>query len=122
MNAKETPLTTVDEYIKSYPMDIQERLTKFREVIKEAAPDATELINYGVPTFKLNGNLVHFGGAKKHIGFYPAPSGITPFLDELKDFETSKGAIQFPHSKPIPWELVKKITKFRVNENLEKKK
>lgn len=111
---------TIDDYIAAYEGDDAARLTAMRQTIAKAAPKATEAISYGMPTFKLEGNLVHFGAAKKHIGFYPAPSGIEAFVDELKDFTTSKGAIQLPNDKPLPLKLVAAITKFRVAENLEK--
>ena len=112
---------TIDEYIARFPENIQEILNKMRKVIKETAPDAREAITYRIPTFKLNGNLVHFAGFKSHIGFYPTPSGISAFEKELAVFNTSKGAIRFALDKPIPYDLVKKITKFRVNEVLGKK-
>jgi uncharacterized protein YdhG (YjbR/CyaY superfamily) len=111
---------TIDEYIKAFPPDIQNILQKMRQSIKNAAPQATEAISYQMPTFKLNGNLVHFTAFKKHIGFYPAPSGIEAFKKELSPYVTSKGAIQFPLNKPIPYDLVQKITSFRVEENLKK--
>ena len=113
---------TIDAYISRYDEDIQAILQEFRRVIKEAAPDATEKISYQMPTFYLNGNLVHFAVQKNHIGFYPAPSGVVAFKDELTDYKTSKGAIQFPMTKPIPYELVRKIVRFRVGEAKEKKK
>jgi uncharacterized protein YdhG (YjbR/CyaY superfamily) len=92
-----------------------------RRVIKESAPGATEAIAYRMPTFKMNGNLVHFAGFANHIGFYPTPSGIAAFEKDLAGYETSKGAIRFPLDKPIPYDLVKKIAKFRVAEVLSKK-
>ncbi len=107
----------IDNYIAGFPDDIQERLKNLRKVIRDAAPDASETFSYRMPTLKLNGNLVHFAAFKKHIGFYPTPSAITAFKKELKQYHTSKGAIQFPHDKPIPYELVKEIVVFRVKEN-----
>ncbi|OGN90558.1 MAG: hypothetical protein A2158_06155 [Chloroflexi bacterium RBG_13_46_14] len=107
----------VDDYIAGFPEDARVILTKLRKVIREAAPDASETISYQMPTFKLNGNLVHFAAFKKHIGFYPTPSAITAFAKELASYKTSKGALQFPYDKPIPYELIKEITKFRVKEN-----
>jgi len=107
---------TIDEYIAGFPNNVQEILKNMRKVIKETAPDAQEAISSRMPTFKLNGNLVHFAGFTNHIGFYPTPSGILAFEKELAGYETSKGAIRFPLDKPIPYDLVKKITKFRVNE------
>jgi uncharacterized protein YdhG (YjbR/CyaY superfamily) len=113
---------TIDEYIATFPKEIQERLTKIRETIKELAPDATETIKYQMPTFVLKKNLVHFAGYKNHIGFYPVPTGIEAFKKELSEYPTSKGAVQFPHDKPIPYALIKKIVKFRVKENISKYK
>lgn len=104
-----------------FPEEVQALLAKMREVIKKNAPGAEEKIGYGIPTFTLNGNLVHFGAYKQHIGFYPGPSGITAFSDELSKFTMSKGAVQFPLDKPLPVTLIGKIVKFRVKENMEKK-
>lgn len=111
---------TIDEYISIFPENVQEILKKLRQAIRESAPKAKEAISYKIPTFKLNGNLVHFAAYKKHIGFYPTPSGIEAFKMELSPYEASKGTIKFPLDKPIPYELVKKIVKFRVKENLQK--
>jgi uncharacterized protein YdhG (YjbR/CyaY superfamily) len=113
---------TIDEYIKIFPENIQGTLEKMRQTIRKAAPGAVEAIAYQMPTFRLNGNLVHFAAFKHHIGFYPAPSGIDSFKDDLSPYKTSKGAIQFPLEKPIPYKLVEKIVKFRVKENLRKHK
>lgn len=110
----------VDEYIASFPEEVQIKLEKLRAIIKKAAPDATETINYAVPTYKLNGNLVHFAGYKKHIGFYPAPSGIEKFAEELSVYETAKGSVKFPLDKPVPYDLVAEIVAFRVRENFKK--
>ncbi len=96
-------------------------MKQVRETIRKAAPEAEETINYGLPTFKLNGNLVHFGAFKKHIGFYPAPSGITAFSEELSVYEGAKGSVKFPLDQPMPLKLIEKIVRFRVAENLEKK-
>ncbi|HCY76787.1 MAG TPA: hypothetical protein DHV28_12775 [Ignavibacteriales bacterium] len=115
-----TNLKSVDEYIKTFPADIQKILKQVRETIKKAAPEAEETINYQIPTFKLNGNLVHFAAFKNHIGFYPAPSGLKKFQKELSDYKSSKGSVQFPIDKPIPLALIIKIVKSRVKENLEK--
>jgi len=92
-----------------------------RKVIRESAPEVEETISYGIPTFKLNGNLVHFAEYKNHIGFYPTPSGIEAFKKELSPFKSAKGSVQFPIDKPIPFNLVEKIVIFRVKENLMKK-
>jgi uncharacterized protein YdhG (YjbR/CyaY superfamily) len=111
-------LLGIDEYIASYPLEIQEKLQSLRAVIHDVAPMASEKISYGMPTFYLFGNLVHFAMQKAHIGFYPGPSGVSEFADELKGYKTSKGAIQFPIADPIPFDLVRKITAFRIEENL----
>jgi uncharacterized protein YdhG (YjbR/CyaY superfamily) len=108
---------TIDEYINTFPAITQNILGKIRQTIREAAPDAEEAISYQIPTFRLNGNLVHFAAFKNHIGFYPASKAIEVFKAELSSYKTSKGAIQFPLGKPIPFALISKITKFRVTEN-----
>lgn len=110
----------IDEYIASFPKDVQVILEKIRMTIREAAPGAQESISYQIPTFKLDGNLVHFAGFKNHIGFYPTPSGIEAFKNELSGFKTAKGSVQFPLDQPIPYELISEITAFRVKENLAK--
>ncbi|MEP7318979.1 MAG: DUF1801 domain-containing protein [Panacibacter sp.] len=110
----------VDNYIAPFPKGTQDILRKLRTVIKKAAPGAEECINYGIPTFTLHGNLVHFGGYKTHIGFYPAPSGIVAFQKELSVYDGAKGSIKFPIDQPLPFDLISKIVKFRVQENLEK--
>ena len=110
----------IDEYIALYPNDVKELLEQVRETIRKAAPNATETINYGIPTFQLNGNLVHFAAYKKHIGFYPGAAGIAEFKDILTEYETSKGTVQFPLDKSIPYELISQITEFRVFQNEEK--
>jgi uncharacterized protein YdhG (YjbR/CyaY superfamily) len=109
--------TTIDEYIQSFPKEIQIILRKIRAIIKKSAPKAEETISYSIPTFDMNGNhLVHFAGFKKHIGFFPTPSAIIAFKKNLADYKTSKGTIQFSLDKPIPYDLIEKIVKFRVNE------
>jgi uncharacterized protein YdhG (YjbR/CyaY superfamily) len=112
--------TTIDEYIAAYPADVQEVLQKVREVVQTAVPQATEAISYGMPTFKLQGNLVHFGAFKSHLGFYPVPSGLEQFKEELAQYKGGKGSVQFPYNQPIPYELIGKIAQFRAAENLEK--
>ncbi len=110
---------TIDEYVKTFPKDVQSILEKMRQTIRKAAPEATEAISYQMLTFKLNGkNLVHFAAYKNHIGFYPIPSGIETFKKELSPYKQGKGSVQFPIDKPIPYGLVKKIVMFRVKENL----
>jgi uncharacterized protein YdhG (YjbR/CyaY superfamily) len=111
---------TIDEYIKTFPRGIQKILEAVRKTIKESAPDAEETISYQIPTFKLNGNLVHFAAFKNHIGFYPTPSGQKAFQKELSVYKSGKGSIQFPIDKPIPLSLIKKIVKHRVKENSTK--
>ena len=111
---------TIEEYIAGFPEDAQKKLKQLHNCIKKAAPKAEETIGYGIPTFKLNGNLVHFGGYKQHVGFYPAPAGIKAFEKELSVYKSSKGAVQFPLDEPIPVALITKIVKFRVKQNLEK--
>jgi uncharacterized protein YdhG (YjbR/CyaY superfamily) len=114
---------TIDEYIAEFPKEVRDVLEELRRVIRESAPGAKEAISYGMPTFKLNGNLVHFAAWKNHVGFYPAgPSAIEAFKKELSPFKQSKGTVQFPLDKPIPFDLVKKIVKFRVKQNEAKKK
>lgn len=114
--------SNIDEYISVFPIPIREKLEQLRAAILKAAPGAEEKMSYAIPTFFLNGNLVHFAAYKNHIGFYPAPSGIRAFSNELKGYVTSKGAIQFPLAKALPLALIRKIVKFRVKENLEKTK
>ena len=113
---------TIDEYIAGYPADTQERLQALRQTIRAVAPEATEAINYGVPTFQLNGNLVHFGASKNHIGFYPSPSAMTAFEGRFAGYKTAKGSVQFPNDQPLPLGLVTEIVKFRVEEQQKKKK
>lgn len=110
----------IDEYIAAFTPAIQKLLQQMRKTIQKAAPKAEETINYGIPTFTLNGNLVHFAGYKNHIGFYPAPSGILAFKKELSVYAGAKGSVQFPVDKPLPLDLVKQIVQFRVAENIEK--
>jgi len=110
----------IDEYIADFPEDVQAILKKLRSTIRAAAPQAEETISYQMPTFTLEGNLVHFAAYKKHIGFYPAPSGIEKFRNELSAYKGAKGSVQFPLDQPIPYELVSEIVKYRVKENLEK--
>jgi len=111
---------SIDEYIKDFPQETQLKLVAIKKVIHETVPDATEKIAYGMPTFYLKGNLVHFAAFKNHIGFFPAPSGINAFEEELKKYRTGKGTLQFPNDQEIPFNLIKKVTKFRVEENLNR--
>jgi len=117
-----TNFLTIDEYVKTFPDDIQEILTAVRDQIKKAAPSAVKAISYQMPTFKLNGkNLVHFAAFKNHIGFYSTPSGTEKFKKELSKYKTSKGTAQFQLNEPIPFDLISKIVKFRVIENIASK-
>ena len=118
MIAERAEPVSIDAYIAGFPDDVQEILQRIRATIKEAAPDAQEAIKYRLPTFTLHGNLVHFGAFMDHIGFYPDPSGIETFRDELAPYRLSKGAIQFPLSEPVPYDLIRRITEYRVQENL----
>jgi uncharacterized protein YdhG (YjbR/CyaY superfamily) len=122
MQGEKPTFTTIDEYIAGFTGEIQEKLREMRRVIHETAPEATEKISYQMPTFYLNGNLVHFAAFKNHIGFYPAPTGLDAFKDDIAPYLHSKGAVQFPLDRPIPFDLVKRIVLFRVKENLEKTK
>ncbi|MBX2960884.1 MAG: DUF1801 domain-containing protein [Cyclobacteriaceae bacterium] len=112
----------IDSYILIFPKDVQVLLQQLRETIRKAAPQAEEVISYQMPTFKLNGNLVHFAAYKNHIGFYPAPSGLNAFEKEIAKYKHSKGAVQFPVNKPLPHGLITKIVKYRVKKNLEQVK
>jgi uncharacterized protein YdhG (YjbR/CyaY superfamily) len=108
----------IDDYIATFPQNVQHKLRELRSAIKEAAPEAEESISYGMPTFKLNGNLVHFAAYKKHIGFYVPSSVILAFKGKLSIYKQSKGTVQFPIDWPIPLDTVKEIVRFRVKENL----
>ncbi len=120
MRTDQTAPKTIDEYIAGFPHEIQETLEEIRKTIRTAAPQAEEAIKYQMPTFTLKGNLVHFAAFKKHIGFYPAPTGTEKFRKELSVYRGGKGSVQFPLDKPIPYGLISKIVKFRVRENLER--
>ncbi|MDT3428836.1 uncharacterized protein YdhG (YjbR/CyaY superfamily) [Paenibacillus forsythiae] len=111
---------SIDEYIAACTPEVQPILQTLRQVIQEAAPDAKEKISYQMPTFELHGNLVHFAAFKKHIGFYPAPSGIEAFQEELKEYHKSKGTLQFPLDQPLPYDLISRIVKYRAASNKEK--
>lgn len=114
---EKTAYSSIEEYIMMFSPDTRAILQHLRDVIHDTAPQATEKISYQMPTFYLNGNLVHFAAYKNHIGFYPSPSGILAFSDELAEYRTSKGAIQFPIKKPLPYDLIRRIVRFRVEEN-----
>lgn len=112
---------TIDEYIATFPKNVQVILEEIRQAIRDAAPEAEEVISYQMPAFKLNGILVWFAAFKNHIGFFPKVSAIETFKGELSDYEVSKGTVRFPLDKPIPFELVKRMVKFRVKENLDRR-
>lgn len=114
-------IASIDQYIQGFSEPVQAILQELRSAISLAAPEAIERISYQMPTFYFNGNLVHFAAFERHMGFYPAPSGISAFQHELRIYKTSKGAIQFPLNQPLPLELIKKIVVFRVKENSRKK-
>ena len=117
---KSDNISSIDEYIANCPVEVRKKLKDMRTTIRAAAPHATEKISYQMPTFYLEGNLVHFAALKNHIGFYPTPSGVQAFLKETARYASTKGAIQFPLDEPLPLKLVSKIVKFRVQENLKR--
>ena len=120
MDSTKKGFENIEAYIATFPADVQKILQDMRKVIKEAAPQAVEKISYQMPTFYLEGNLVHFAAFKNHIGFYPAPSGIEAFKDDLAKYEGSKGAIRFPKDQPLPYDLIRRIVAYRVSENMKK--
>lgn len=120
MDTRSSNFSNIDEYIAGFSPEIQEILHKVRAVIRAAAPDAQEDIRYAMPTFILKGNLVHFAAYKNHIGFYPAPTGIEKFREQLASYPGAKGSIRFPLDRPIPYDLIGEITAYRVEENLAK--
>jgi uncharacterized protein YdhG (YjbR/CyaY superfamily) len=121
MDEKGKKITSIDEYISHYPPDVQATMNKIRAVIRETAPHAEERISYGMPGFYQDGMLVWFGGHKNHIGFYPTGEGVEAFKNELAGYKMSKGAVQFPLDQPIPYDLIRKIVRYRVEQNLKKK-
>jgi len=120
MDSNKAGFTSIDEYIATFPEDVQKLLQQIRETIHAATPEATEKISYQMPTFYLKGNVVHFAAFKNHIGFYPAPHGLEAFKDELSVYNGSKGGVQFPLDKPLPLKLIAKIAKYRADGNLKK--
>ncbi len=110
----------IDQYIANFPAETQKLLQKVRETIRQAAPEAKEVISYGMPAFKQHTVLVYFAGYAKHIGFYPTSSGIENFKDEFTDYKWSKGAVQFPLDKPLPLDLIIRITKFKAERDLQR--
>jgi uncharacterized protein YdhG (YjbR/CyaY superfamily) len=109
-------MNAVDDYISGFPPEVRKILVEIRKIIRKVAPEATETMSYGIPTFKMGQNLVHFAGFKSHVGFYPGPSGIVAFRKEISGYKWAKGSVQFPLEKPIPYDLIKSITEFRVKE------
>lgn len=122
MKPKQSAPRDMDEYIANFPQEVQNILQKIRNVIGKAAPGAAETIKYRIPTFTLNGNLVHFAAFQNHIGFYPTPTGIERFKQELSGYEVAKGTVRLPLDKPIPYDLITEIVKFRVEENMNSTK
>lgn len=120
MDSTKKGFESTDEYIATFPKDVQKILQSLRAVIKETAPQAVEKISYQMPTFYLNGNLIHYAAYKNHIGIYPAPRAIDVFKEELSNYEGSKGTIKFPIDEPLPMDLIRRIVLFRVSENLKK--
>ena len=112
----------IDQYIADFPIETQKLLQQIRETIHKAVPEAKEVISYGMPAFKQNTVLVYFAGYAKHIGFYPTGSGIEAFKEEFTQYKWSKGAVQFPLDKPLPLDLITRITKFKAERDLEKVK
>ena len=121
MKTGRTPPKSIDEYIAGFPAKVRRILQEIRRIIRSCAPDAEEAIKYGIPTFVLKGNLVHFAAYAKHIGFYPTPSGIEKFKDELSAYHHAKGSVQFPLDKPVPLGLIRKIVRHRVKETRAKR-
>jgi uncharacterized protein YdhG (YjbR/CyaY superfamily) len=120
MKTDQTAIGSIDEYIAGFPPEVQEILEQVRTTIREAAPGAEETIKYGIPTFMLKGNLVHFAAYRKHLGFYPTPSAVDRFKDELSAYVGAKGSVQFPLDEAIPFDLIRRIVEFRVEENLKR--
>ena len=120
MESNKARFNSMDEYIATFPEEIQTILQEIRETIRAAAPDAEEKISYQMPTFALKGNLVHFAAFKNHIGFYPTPSGTEAFKEEIARYQGGKGSIRFPLDEPMPLDLITRIVKMRVAENVKK--
>jgi uncharacterized protein YdhG (YjbR/CyaY superfamily) len=120
MEENKSTFKTIDEYILQCPSEIQETLQTLRKVIKESEPEAEEKISWQMPTFVLHGNLVHFAAFKNHIGLYPGPNAIEAFKNEISGYKSSKGAVQFPIGKPMPYELISRMVKFSALENIRR--
>jgi uncharacterized protein YdhG (YjbR/CyaY superfamily) len=114
--------TNIDAYIAQFPAEVQEKLAALRKTIHEAAPGAKETISYGIPTFDIIGHVVHFAAYKNHIGFYPGASGMEAFKEKLSAYKCSKGTVQFPIDKPLPYDLISEIVRFRVAEDRQRNK
>lgn len=115
--AERSTATTIDEYLAGFPPETRDRLAQIRAIARSVAPDAVETISYAIPTFDLDGkHLVHFAGFAKHVGFYPIPSGMEAFKEELASYKQGKGSVQFPLSEPLPTDLIRRIIEFRVGE------
>ena len=121
MTPSSSTVASIDDYIGGFSGKVKSRLQRLRATIRRAAPQATERIAYRIPTYYLNGNLVHFAAFEHHIGFYPGPSGIAAFRDALARYKSAKGSVQFPHDEPLPLDLVAEIVEFRVSENARSK-
>ena len=117
-DAEPLPYSTAGEYLALYEGEVRERMEKLRTLILSCSPEITEKISWGMPTFVLNGNLVHFAAGKNHIGFYPGASGVEYFISESKEFKHSKGAVQLPNDKPVPYDLIRRVVMFRIQENM----
>lgn len=117
---KKPAAETVDAYIGGFPPGVQEKLRELRQTIRAAAPGATEKMSYGMPAYEQNGILAYFGGYKQHIGFYPAPNGIQAFEEEVAPYHSSKGTLKFPLNKPLPYDLLARIVKYRAEQNAAK--
>ena len=107
---------TIEEYINLFPASTQKILIKVRATISKLIPQAEEAMRYGIPTFRLNENLVHFAAFEHHVGFYPTPSVLSAFAKDIKVYKSSKGAVQFPLDEPIPYDLIAAMTRFRINQ------
>ncbi|MFV0343853.1 MAG: iron chaperone [Anaerocolumna sp.] len=119
MEETKKTIQTIDAYIEQCPSEVQESLSALRQFIQECAPEAKEKISWGMPTYDYYGNLIHFAAAKKHIGIYPGENGVAAFKDKLTEYKTSKGAIQIPFHKPMPYDLLKEIIAYRIKENIQ---
>ena len=112
---------TVDEYFSFLPSDVLDRMNAIRQEIRKMAPEAEEVISYNMPALRYRGILVYFAAFEKHIGFYPTPAAMLKFENELRDYKRAKGSVQFPHHKPLPLDLIRRMTKYRYDENQEKR-